>query len=99
MRKIRNLKYPNVQIISKLLAEKFQPKAHKPSTDCCSICDKLSMLGNTFDIEKYHKEARRARSILKEDSQMPHTITFDMHKTLPLPHLHANRVIYLIIDV
>ena len=54
------------------------------------------MSGNTFELEKHHKEARRARSLFKEDSQMPHTITIDMQKTLPLPHLHANRVFYLL---
>ena len=52
------------------------------------------MSGNTSELEKHHEQARRARSLFK-DLQMPHIITFDMQKTLPLPHLHTNRVFYL----
>lgn len=75
--------------------ENFNLKVHRPSTDCCSTCDQLNSNGSHDELKQHHLEAAEARKTFSEDSKDPHTITFDMQKTQPLPHLNTNKAFYL----
>ena len=73
----------------------FKLKVHSPSRDCCSTCDELKRSGKEDELKVHHKNAKTARNLFKEDAQKPYTVSFDMEKTQPLPHIETNKVFYL----
>ena len=70
-------------------------KIHTPSTDSCATCDELKRSRQLDELEAHHKLAQDARRKFKEDCSKPHTVSFDMEKTLPLPYIQTNKVFYL----
>ena len=70
-------------------------KIHSPSKDCCATCDELKHSGQLDELEAHHKLAQDARKKFKEDCSKPHTVSFDLEKTLPLPYIQTNKVSYL----
>jgi len=53
------------------------------------------MSGKNKEFKIHHKQAEEARKQFKEDSMKPNTISFDMQKNQPLPHIQTNKVFYL----
>jgi len=75
--------------------ENFDLKLHKPATDTCSTCDELQNLRKFDDLKTHHIKAKKAREEFKNDASQSHTLSFNMQKTMPLPHLHTSKVFYL----
>ena len=73
----------------------FDLKVHKPATDTCSKRDELANSGKLDELKSHHFEAKKARQEFKEDAAEPFTLTFDMQKTMPLPHLQTSKIFYL----
>ena len=70
-------------------------KIHTLSADCCATCDELKHSGQLDELEAHQKLAQDAKRKFKEDCSKPHTVSFDMEKTLPLPYIQTNIVFYL----
>ena len=74
-----------------------QPLTSRKSNDeMYYVCNNDIIIGKSRMFQLIHKLAQDIRRNFKEDCSKPHTVSFDMEKTLPLPYIQTNKVFYLL---
>lgn len=92
-----------------LTKNSFNISFRKPATDTCSSCDQLhatiehgdASAKQQTEVQKqlHLRKAELARDAYKTDTSCTEEdrqcIVFDLHKTLPTPHLNTNKFYYM----